>query len=459
MTFDFSQTCNNTALRGDGIVRSDCAVEPFQDDNVTDLVPVSVGSIDILELDESLVLLSQASKFGTYLDGDSFDYESVSNVSASVNVTKYPRALQVSVIGNNAAGETLFFAGLMVFVTDCSVFPNLLEGSSIGWIEFVSYRRCSFLERPLIFNLVNNQPKQTSLTDPKPAVCPLVDASPTVVNDVPSSVSTSKSRKAPSAMPRSSKAPQIRPQGAPSLTPVASPTHGSNDDEADDDGDDDYCGKSKKKKSKTKEKHSSKGKGKKKHKKNIFGCHEKGSDKKHKDRSGKGGSGGGESLSYEDILDLLHSHPIPPTRGPMGASTTLHPTVSSLRVDDASSTDSSSSADDATADSSADDSSADYYPSDAKAGFVNPAVDPARPFWSSTTYYVVLCLIVSAALIGACLLCYQSQAMWSYGQRLMFRNGELSSQQQQQQQQQRIAMLQSKPPPRPKEDDETWMTE
>lgn len=138
ITFDFSQNCNNTALRGDGIVRSDCAVEPFQDDSVNDLVPVSVGSIDILELDESLVLLSQASKFGTYLHGDSFDYESVSKVPASVNATKYPRALQVSVIGNNAAGDTLFFAGLMVFVTDCTVFPNLVEGSSIGWIEFVS---------------------------------------------------------------------------------------------------------------------------------------------------------------------------------------------------------------------------------------------------------------------------------------------------------------------------------
>lgn len=123
---------------------SDCAVAPFQDDSVTDLVPVSVGSIDILELDANLVLLSQSSKFGTYQDGDSFDYESVSNNPDAVNATSYPRALQVSVIGNNAAGETLFFAGLMVFVTDCSVYPNLVEGSSIGWIKFVSAFTPSF---------------------------------------------------------------------------------------------------------------------------------------------------------------------------------------------------------------------------------------------------------------------------------------------------------------------------
>jgi hypothetical protein len=138
MTFDFSQTCETTALRGDGVVRSDCDVEPFQDDSVTDKVPVSVGSIDILELDEGLTLLSQTSKFGTYMNGDSIDFESVSSVPASVNATKYPRALQVSVIGNNAAGETLFFAALIVFFTDCSVYPNLVKGSSIGWIEFVS---------------------------------------------------------------------------------------------------------------------------------------------------------------------------------------------------------------------------------------------------------------------------------------------------------------------------------
>lgn len=138
MKFEFGNTCATTALRGDGIVTSDCAVAPFQDDSVTDLVPVTVGSIDILELDENLVLLSQSSKFGTYQDGDSFDYESVSNNPSAVNVTSYPRAMQVSVIGNNAAGETLFFAGLMVFVTDCSVYPNLVEGSSIGWVTFVS---------------------------------------------------------------------------------------------------------------------------------------------------------------------------------------------------------------------------------------------------------------------------------------------------------------------------------
>jgi len=138
MEFNFANTCENSAIKGDGIAATDCAVEPFQNQNVSDLVPVTVGSIDILELDEDLVLLRQSSTFGTYLDGDKFNYTAISNDPSKVNETQYPTALQISVIGNNKDGETLFFAGLLIFVTDCSVYPTLLEGSTVGWITFVS---------------------------------------------------------------------------------------------------------------------------------------------------------------------------------------------------------------------------------------------------------------------------------------------------------------------------------
>jgi hypothetical protein len=138
MTFNFSQTCNNTIINGDGIITTDCAIAPFQDDNVTDLVPISVGSIDIIELDADLELLTQSSQFGTFSDGDTITYTSISNVPSAINETVYPIAFQVSVIGNNAAGDTLFFAGLIVYVTECTVFPVILEGSSIGWVAFVS---------------------------------------------------------------------------------------------------------------------------------------------------------------------------------------------------------------------------------------------------------------------------------------------------------------------------------
>lgn len=140
ISFDFSQTCNSSSVNKatSGIITTDCAVAPFQDDSVTDLVPVSVGSIDVLELDQNLVLLTQSSRFGTYQDGDTLPYTSISSNPSLVNVTKYPRAFQISVIGSNVRGETLFFAGLIVYSTDCSVHPNLQPGSTIGWVKFVS---------------------------------------------------------------------------------------------------------------------------------------------------------------------------------------------------------------------------------------------------------------------------------------------------------------------------------
>lgn len=138
ITFNFSQNCDNTVVNGDGISSKDCAIAPFQNENVTDLIPISVGSIDIIELDADLVLLTQSSLFGTYGDGDTFSYTSISNDPAQVNATIYPKAIQISAIGNNAGGETLFFAGLIVYVTDCTTFPVILEGSSNGWITFVS---------------------------------------------------------------------------------------------------------------------------------------------------------------------------------------------------------------------------------------------------------------------------------------------------------------------------------
>jgi len=138
LTFNFSRTCNDDSVTGNGIVTTDCAIAPFQNDNVTDLVPVSVASIDILELDEQLALVSQSSTFGTYFDGDTFNYTSISDSPSQVNATFFPKALQISAIGNNADGETLFYAGLIVYATDCLSFPMIAEESSIGWLTFVS---------------------------------------------------------------------------------------------------------------------------------------------------------------------------------------------------------------------------------------------------------------------------------------------------------------------------------
>ena len=135
---NFTATCENTALIGDGILTSDCGIESFQNLNVTDKVPTTAGSIDIIELDADLVLLTQSSRFGTFNNGDVVRFASISNNPTMLNETVYPKALQISVVGSNVLGETLFFAALIVYDTECGQYPLIEVGSSIGWITFVS---------------------------------------------------------------------------------------------------------------------------------------------------------------------------------------------------------------------------------------------------------------------------------------------------------------------------------
>lgn len=137
-SLNFNATCPSTALIGDGILTSDCGIESFQNLNVTDKVPISAGSIDIIELDADLVLLTQSSRFGTFNNGDKIRFASISNTPTMLNETVYPKALQISIVGNNVLGETLFFAGLIVYDTECGQYPLIEVGSSIGWITFVS---------------------------------------------------------------------------------------------------------------------------------------------------------------------------------------------------------------------------------------------------------------------------------------------------------------------------------
>jgi hypothetical protein len=140
MTFNFLQTCENSVVNGSGVFKTDCVIAPaFQYENVTDLIPVSLGTVQIQELDANLVILKQTVLFETYHDGETFSYTSISSDPAMIDATIYPKALEIAVVGNNAAGESLSFTGLIIYVTDCTVlFPVILEGSSCGWVTFVS---------------------------------------------------------------------------------------------------------------------------------------------------------------------------------------------------------------------------------------------------------------------------------------------------------------------------------
>jgi hypothetical protein len=147
-TFDLSKNCSSNVLIGAGIEKTECSIAPFQatDANSTnstlsvDLIPTSVSSIDIQELDSSLLPIVQSSKFGTFGTGATFNYTSVvaqASFDGQFNATQVPKALQLAMLGYNADGVAIFFQVLIIYVVNCSAYPVIETGSTIGWITLV----------------------------------------------------------------------------------------------------------------------------------------------------------------------------------------------------------------------------------------------------------------------------------------------------------------------------------
>jgi hypothetical protein len=139
-TLDFSLFCPPVNITiGDAVAATTCMVSPFGDPTVADLIPVSVQSIDILELNQNLQVMMQENIAGEFSDGDSFQYTSYAALPGEiVNPEDLPRAIQVNIIGTNANGEPIINVYLITFTNSCGSYPVLFEGQSAGWTRFVS---------------------------------------------------------------------------------------------------------------------------------------------------------------------------------------------------------------------------------------------------------------------------------------------------------------------------------
>jgi hypothetical protein len=139
-TLDFALSCDTNVILGEGVASYECSIEPFQGSAIADLIPVSVSSIDLIELDQGLNLLSQASSFGPFLNGNTSVTNNLTyfNETTGGDTSLVPKALQFSVLGQNAAGESIFFTGLIVYNNSCSVVNTILVNSTIGWFRLVS---------------------------------------------------------------------------------------------------------------------------------------------------------------------------------------------------------------------------------------------------------------------------------------------------------------------------------
>lgn len=138
-TFDFGLTCPPVNVtRNGGIAATFCQVSPFGDpaQNITDLVPVEVGYVDVLELGQGFDVLAQVNITGSFMDGDTFSYTSV--VERDETLDEFPKVIQLNIFAFNADGQPIvnFFA--IAFTNNCFEFPVLIEGDSAGWTKFVS---------------------------------------------------------------------------------------------------------------------------------------------------------------------------------------------------------------------------------------------------------------------------------------------------------------------------------
>lgn len=139
-TLDFSLFCPPVNITlGNAVQATACQVNPFGNPLVSDLVPIGVQSIDILELGQDLRILVQEKIEGNFGDGDTFQYTSIAanpdNIESSMEI---PRALQLILVGVNSNDEPIINVYIITFTNNCDTYPVLFEGQSAGWTRFVS---------------------------------------------------------------------------------------------------------------------------------------------------------------------------------------------------------------------------------------------------------------------------------------------------------------------------------
>ncbi|OEU18286.1 hypothetical protein FRACYDRAFT_236562 [Fragilariopsis cylindrus CCMP1102] len=137
-TLDFSLTCSPVNITlGDAVAATTCFVIPFGDPEVSDLVPVSVQSIDILEFNRNGQVIVQENIGADFIDGNTFSYISYATILGMImDPEDLPGGIQVNIVGLNKDGEEIANVHQIPFTNACGAYPVLSEGQSIGWTRF-----------------------------------------------------------------------------------------------------------------------------------------------------------------------------------------------------------------------------------------------------------------------------------------------------------------------------------
>jgi hypothetical protein len=140
ISLDFTLFCPPTNVTiGAGVSSASCLIMPFGNPETTDLEPVVINSIDILELGQDISIIVRENLEGEFIQGDTFDYESITNTPEAITGSQdIPKAIQLNLIGSNAGGEGLIAVLILTFTNSCEIYPVLQENQSAGWAIFVS---------------------------------------------------------------------------------------------------------------------------------------------------------------------------------------------------------------------------------------------------------------------------------------------------------------------------------
>jgi hypothetical protein len=142
MTFNFTLRCEDFNVTGPGIVPPPGCITEIRGQEVvnqTELVPISIQSIQIYELDQNLQVVAQTLREGNYLDGSSFTYTSIiATQTDQLNPTSLPQGFQLSITGLNGQEQSVVQTYIIRYTNDCGIFPVLVEGQTAGWTIFVS---------------------------------------------------------------------------------------------------------------------------------------------------------------------------------------------------------------------------------------------------------------------------------------------------------------------------------
>jgi len=134
---DFGLSCSpQNITTGSGVSSVSCLISPFGAPT-TNLDPVIIDSISIIELDQFNNVIVETRINGEFLNGDSFSYSSILNNPDDITSSRQiPKSLQLNLNGKNKEGIMLINVFVLQFSNECGIYPIIQNGESVGWSVF-----------------------------------------------------------------------------------------------------------------------------------------------------------------------------------------------------------------------------------------------------------------------------------------------------------------------------------